>query len=102
MRSGKKESPRSFTEISICAARRASVRYAKPKRNQFAPTGYAARFVAGIKRLIEMSGDDRQAIGNRGRDLVATKFSWPRIGEQMRSIYEWSLGAGPTPEVIVK
>ena len=77
------------------------------------PEGFAAgaalqigtgpgQIAAGIKRLIEMSGDDRQAIGNRGRDLVATKFSWPRIGEQMRSVYEWSLGAGPTPEVIVK
>ena len=77
------------------------------------PEGFAAgaalqigtgpgQIAAGIKRLIEMSGDDRQAIGNRGRDLVATKFSWPRIGQQMRSVYEWSLGAGPTPEVIVK
>ena len=57
---------------------------------------------AGLKQVIEMSDDDRRAMGNRGRDLVATKFSWPRIGEQMRSVYEWVLGAGPTPEVIVK
>lgn len=57
---------------------------------------------AGLKQAIEMSDDDRRAMGNRGRDLVATKFSWPRIGEQMRSVYEWVLGAGPTPEVIVK
>lgn len=57
---------------------------------------------AGLKQVIETSDDDRRAMGNRGRDLVATKFSWPRIGEQMRSVYEWVLGAGPTPEVIVK
>jgi len=57
---------------------------------------------AGLKQVIEMSDDDRRAIGNRGRNLVATKFSWPRIGKQMRSVYEWALGAGPPPEVVVK
>ena len=57
---------------------------------------------AGVKQLIEMNDDDRRAMGKRGRDLVETKFSWPRIGEQMRSVYEWLLGGGPAPEVIVK
>jgi poly(glycerol-phosphate) alpha-glucosyltransferase len=57
---------------------------------------------AGLKQVIEMSDDDRRAMGNHGRDLVERKFSWPRIGEQMCSVYEWALGAGPTPEVIVK
>jgi poly(glycerol-phosphate) alpha-glucosyltransferase len=56
----------------------------------------------GLKQFMEMSDDDRRAMGNRGRNLVATKFSWPRIGEQMRSVYEWMLGGGPVPEVIVK
>jgi len=39
-----------------------------------------------------MSDDDRAAMGARGRTLVATKFSWPRIGKQMRTVYEWALG----------
>ncbi len=55
-----------------------------------------------LKQVIEMSDADRRAMGNRGRNLVETKFSWPRIGEQMRSVYEWVLGGGPLPEVIVK
>ena len=57
---------------------------------------------AGLKQVIEMSDDDRRAMGNHGRNLVERKFSWPRIGEQMCSVYQWALGAGPTPEVIVK
>jgi glycosyltransferase involved in cell wall biosynthesis len=57
---------------------------------------------AGLKQVIEMSDDDRRAMGNRGRDLAATTFSWPRIGEQMCSVYEWVLGGGPPSEVIVK
>ncbi len=55
---------------------------------------------AGLKQLIEMSDDDRKAMGTRGRVLVVEKFSWPRIGEQMRSVYEWVLGGGKVPETL--
>jgi len=55
---------------------------------------------AGLKVLREMSDNDRSQMGNRGRALVATRFSWPRIGEQMRDVYEWALGGGAVPETI--
>jgi glycosyltransferase involved in cell wall biosynthesis len=55
---------------------------------------------AGLKQLAEMSNHDRAAMGTRGRTLVATNFSWPRIGEQMRTVYEWVLGRGTPPETI--
>lgn len=55
---------------------------------------------AGLKKLTEMSDFDRTEMGGRGRALVATKFSWPCIGEQMRSVYEWVLGGGPPPEAV--
>jgi poly(glycerol-phosphate) alpha-glucosyltransferase len=51
----------------------------------------------GLKQLFEMSGGDRNAMGERGRALVAEKFSWPQIGEQMRAVYEWVLGGGGPP-----
>jgi glycosyltransferase involved in cell wall biosynthesis len=77
------------------------------------PEGFAAgaalqigtgpeEIAAGLREVIEMSDDDRRAMGNRGRNLAETKFSWPRIGEQMRSVYEWALAGGPLPGVIVK
>ena len=57
---------------------------------------------AGLRQLVEMGDDDRVAIGARGRDLVATKFSWPRIGGQMRAVYQWVvLGGVPPGSVIV-
>ncbi len=55
---------------------------------------------AGLKQLIEMSDDDRKAMGASGRALVAEAFSWARIGEQMRSVYEWMLGGGTRPETV--
>ncbi len=55
---------------------------------------------AGLKNIIEMSDSARTAMGGRGYSLVATKFSWPRIGKQMRSVYDWVLGGGATPESV--
>jgi glycosyltransferase involved in cell wall biosynthesis len=75
------------------------------------PEGFAAgaalqigtspeKIAASLKQLIEMSDDDQMAMGNRGRNLVARKFSWPQIGEQMRAVYEWVLGGGAAPETV--
>src|SRR6184192_3589750 len=58
------------------------------------------QIAAGLKQLTEMSDDDRKAMGGRGRTLVATKFSWPRIGEQMRTVFEWVLGGGGKPQSV--
>jgi poly(glycerol-phosphate) alpha-glucosyltransferase len=55
----------------------------------------------GLKALREMSDDDRSRMGNRGRTLVETRFSWPRIGEQMRGVYEWMLGGGSSPDSVI-
>jgi hypothetical protein len=54
----------------------------------------------GLRSIIQMSDDDRKTMGARGRDLVATKFSWPRIGEQMRVVYEWMLLGGEMPNTV--
>jgi glycosyltransferase involved in cell wall biosynthesis len=75
------------------------------------PEGFAARaalqigttsseIVSGLKQLAEMSDNERQAMGARGRALVAEKFSWPRVGEQMRTVYEWVVGGGTRPETV--
>ncbi len=55
---------------------------------------------AGLKQVTKMNDEDRRAMGDRGRTLVSTKFSWPRIGEQMRSVYDWVLGGGPAPPTV--
>ena len=75
------------------------------------PEGFAAKagvrigsrsdeIATGLRQLAAMSDDDRTTMGTRGRDLVGRNFSWPQIGEQMRSVYEWVLGGGPPPQTI--
>jgi poly(glycerol-phosphate) alpha-glucosyltransferase len=60
----------------------------------------SSEIASGLKQLTEMSDNERQAMGARGRALVAEKFSWPRVGEQMRVVYEWVVGGGTRPETV--
>jgi poly(glycerol-phosphate) alpha-glucosyltransferase len=75
------------------------------------PEGFSARaalrigpgpeeIADGLRCIIEMNDDDRRAMGARGRDLVATKFSWPQVGEQMRAVCEWMVDGGAPPATI--
>jgi len=60
----------------------------------------ATDIAKGLRQLFEMVESDRREMGARGRTLVAEKFSWPRIGEQMRAVYEWALGGGAPPDTV--
>ena len=60
----------------------------------------AADIGTGLTQLFGMADSDRKQMGTRGRSLVAEKFSWPRIGEQMRAVYEWVLGGGAPPDTV--
>jgi poly(glycerol-phosphate) alpha-glucosyltransferase len=55
----------------------------------------------GLRQITETNDADRNAIGARGRNLVATRFSWPRIGKQIRAVCEWVLGRGTMPDTVV-
>jgi glycosyltransferase involved in cell wall biosynthesis len=71
--------------------------------NAALPIGTTPEEIApGLKLLDKMNDNDRRQMGNCGRALVATKFSWTRIGEQMRAVYEWVLGGGLPESVRVK
>lgn len=54
----------------------------------------------GLTQLFGMAETERKEMGFRGQALVAERFSWPRIGKQMRAVYEWVLGGGRPPETV--
>jgi glycosyltransferase involved in cell wall biosynthesis len=47
-----------------------------------------------------LSDPDLPAIGERGRELVRTHFSWSAIGLQLRAVYQWLARQGPRPECV--
>ncbi len=56
---------------------------------------------SGLATLLSMSQSERRVMGLNGRDLVSERFSWRKIGLEMRSVYEWVLGGGPPPGCVI-
>ena len=54
-----------------------------------------------IGKATTMSNEERQEMGRRGRDYVAQNFSWPKIAEQMLSVYKWVLKEETKPDCIM-
>jgi glycosyltransferase involved in cell wall biosynthesis len=50
-----------------------------------------------LRILFDMGDAERRAIGERGLALVKERHQWPIMAAQMIAVYEWALGAGPTP-----
>jgi poly(glycerol-phosphate) alpha-glucosyltransferase len=49
-------------------------------------------FQDGMRTFIEMTDQERAAMGLRGRRLVEERFTWPKVAAQMRRLYEEVLG----------
>ena len=59
------------------------------------------RIAQGLTALFAMPDHERTAMGERGRALVAQRFTWPHIAQQMLSVYRWVLGQGERPECVM-
>ena len=51
----------------------------------------------GLEDLFNSSDQDLAAMGARGRELCEERFSWEKIGTQMREFNQWVLGGGSAP-----
>ncbi len=56
---------------------------------------------AGVKQALEtffqLDADERAAMGERGRELVRHRYSWPLIAERLGGVYAWLLGEADMP-----
>lgn len=60
------------------------------------PLGIAS----GLGELFEMTPAQRNAVGQRGRELVESRYTWPTVARQMRQVYDWILGGGAPPSTV--
>lgn len=52
--------------------------------------------VSALEESLRTPALELQAIGDRGRSLVESRYSWSVVGKQMAEVYRWVLG-GPLP-----
>lgn len=53
-----------------------------------------------LSEAMSLPPDQRRAMGARGRMLVAERYSWNRIGQEMLAAYNWVCGQGPRPDFV--
>src|SRR5262249_49082497 len=64
--------------------------------------GLVVEALAGaMHAALSTSDEERREMGRRGRQLIESKYAWPRIAEQIKSVYYWILGRGPKPGRLV-
>ena len=51
---------------------------------------------AAMEECLRAPAARRAALGANGRQLVESRYSWARVGQQMAAVYEWMAG-GPEP-----
>lgn len=61
----------------------------------------AKSITQGLAQLDSMSMDDLTSMGAKGRILVEQKFTWDKIAQDMKAVYEWCLG-GDKPACILE
>jgi len=54
---------------------------------------------SAIRELLSNSAASNARIGNRGRDLVLTRYNWSTVSDRMAELYRWVEG-GPRPHSI--
>jgi poly(glycerol-phosphate) alpha-glucosyltransferase len=54
----------------------------------------------GLGHLFEMTASQRNAVGQRGRELVESRYTWPTVAREMRQVYDWILGGGAPPSTV--
>ncbi len=60
----------------------------------------AEPLAAALREAVALSDEERRAMGLRGRALVAERFSWDKIGHEMKAVYEWVLGRRDKPDCV--
>lgn len=55
----------------------------------------------GFAKLFDMNPGERREMGQRGRNLVAERFSWSKVAASLNGVYQWVLGAGPKPACVI-
>ena len=56
--------------------------------------------VNALREAMSLTDEQRRMMGENGRHLVESKYTWPAIAEQMRQSYEWVVYGGEKPTCV--
>lgn len=53
-----------------------------------------------LREATQLTDEQRQEMGLRGRKLIETNYTWPAAAQQMLAVYRWVLGQGNIPDCV--
>jgi len=54
-------------------------------------------WVAALEKMMTLSDQQRREMGQRGRRLIQTDYTWSQVAEKVVTLYRWMLGEAPMP-----
>ncbi len=88
------------TACRRCSPRSATCRKASSTGAAIAIEPNELAIANGLRRLTGMTDDERRAMGDRGRALVANRFSWSVVAVELEAVYRWLLGLQAPPGTV--
>jgi glycosyltransferase involved in cell wall biosynthesis len=56
----------------------------------------------GLRELLECTPQERARLAQTGRQLVEETYTWDQQAKRLASVYQWLMGGGSPPEVVVQ
>jgi glycosyltransferase involved in cell wall biosynthesis len=61
-----------------------------------------APLVSALNQVLQLSGQELHAMGQRGREMVLKRYDWKLVARLMSDVYRWILHKGPKPECVIE
>ena len=55
----------------------------------------------GLQELLAKSPAELRTMGERGRELVESRYQWDTVAQETLTLYSWLISGGPTPVCVV-
>jgi glycosyltransferase involved in cell wall biosynthesis len=56
----------------------------------------------GLQELLERTHEERASLGENGRHLVESHYTWDRQAVRLAAVYDWLSGGGVPPEPVIQ
>ena len=56
----------------------------------------------GLRNLLDRTDVERRCLGQNGRRLVESHYTWDQQAHRLASVYQWLAGGGASPECVIQ
>jgi glycosyltransferase involved in cell wall biosynthesis len=54
-----------------------------------------------LQEAVSMSAEELLQMGIQGKNLIASKYTWPQLAQKTIKLYDWLLGRDDKPDFVI-